>query len=66
VAGSKRERLRESSDLLIDAAKVSALVDKIMTDAGEPAIGGDGEKDEPPQPKVIPGQVVPTEQVPTE
>lgn len=32
---------------IIDAAKVSALVDKIMSDAGESAIGGDGEKDVP-------------------
>lgn len=51
---------------IIDAAKASALVDSIMKDAGEKPIGGDGKKDEPEQPKVIPGQVVPPVQVEAE
>jgi hypothetical protein len=48
---------------IIDAAKAAALVDSIMKDAGEKPIGGDGKKDEPEQPKVIPGQVVPPAKV---
>lgn len=44
---------------IVDAGKVSALVDKIMAEAGEPAIGGDGVDTTPPPAPVLalpPGQ----------
>lgn len=43
---------------IVDAAKVSALVDKIMAEAGDGAIGGDGEKDEPEPVAVLPSTPV--------
>lgn len=41
---------------IVDAGKVAALVDRIMADAGERPIGGDGEADKP---EPAPVQVVP-------